>query len=156
MVYIMRFYSRSFERHICQHVLCRSASVKCLPCYCHGELLAEKSKYFIKTWLLSEKLSMRSWCPIFLRLCQRCYHDDSQTLDYKVGLISLWLYKENKLWDWKKCFYIHLWLCSNFNPSKKNSFACAANGKTENRKSYKDLSATYVSDTTLHQSLWWS
>jgi hypothetical protein len=56
---------------------------------------------------------------------------------YEGGLISLWLYKEtNKLWDWKNVFTLHispsstrLWLrCSNFfNPSKKNSFGCAAN-----------------------------
>jgi hypothetical protein len=61
-------------------------------------------------------------------------------------LISLWLYKENnKLRDWKKCIYstysplssTHLWLrCSNFfNPSKENSFGCAANRKIWNRKS---------------------
>jgi hypothetical protein len=56
------------------------------------------------------------------------------------GLISLWLYKENnKLRDWKNIFTVHippelhtqLWLrCSDFfNPSKKNSFGCAANRK---------------------------
>jgi hypothetical protein len=57
------------------------------------------------------------------------------------GLISLWLYKENnKLRDWKMyLLYIfplsstHLWFrCSNFfNPSKKNSFGCAANRKSQ-------------------------
>jgi hypothetical protein len=60
-------------------------------------------------------------------------------------LISLWLYKENKLQDWKKCIYstssplsaTQLWLrCSNcFKPSKKNSFVSAANRKIGNRKS---------------------
>jgi hypothetical protein len=54
-------------------------------------------------------------------------------LTVRVGLISLWLYKENnKLRDWKKYIYstysplssTHLWLrCSNFfNPSKKKMF----------------------------------
>jgi hypothetical protein len=57
------------------------------------------------------------------------------------GLISLWLYKENKLRDWKKCIYstysplssIHLWLRFSkfFKPSKKNSFVCAANRKSQ-------------------------
>jgi hypothetical protein len=57
------------------------------------------------------------------------------------GLISLGLYKENnKLWDGKKCIYstyspssTHLWLhCSNFfNPSKKNSFGCVGNRKSQ-------------------------
>jgi hypothetical protein len=72
------------------------------------------------------------------------------------GLISLWLYKENnKLQDWKKCIYstysplssTHLWLlCSNFfNPSKKNSFGCAANMKIGNRKSQGLINThTYV------------
>jgi hypothetical protein len=67
---------------------------------------------------------------------------------YEGRLISLSLYKENKLRDWKKCIYstyspvssTHLRLrCSNFfNPSKKNSFGCAANRKIGKAK---DLSA---------------
>jgi hypothetical protein len=62
--------------------------------------------------------------------------------EVQAGLISLWLYNENnKLWDWKNVFTLHipplssthLWLhCSNFfNPSKKNSFGCAANRKSQ-------------------------
>jgi hypothetical protein len=60
---------------------------------------------------------------------------------YEEGLLSLWLYKEKNLRDWKKCIYstysplssTHLWLLySNFfNPSKKNSFGCAANRKSQ-------------------------
>jgi hypothetical protein len=55
------------------------------------------------------------------------------------GAVSLWLYKENKLWDWKNVFSLriplwalpHLWLlCSNFfNLSKKNYFVCVENNK---------------------------
>jgi hypothetical protein len=74
---------------------------------------------------------------------------------YERGLLSLWPYKENKkLRDWKNvCTYspvssTHLWLCcSNFNPSKKNSFGCAANRKIG---SAKDLRASLCS--TLHCS----
>jgi hypothetical protein len=64
------------------------------------------------------------------------------------GLISFWLYKGNNLRD-RKCIYstysplssTHSWLrCSNlFNPSKKNSFGCAANIETGKSK---DLSAS--------------
>jgi hypothetical protein len=66
---------------------------------------------------------------------------------YTRVLISLWLYKENnKLRDRKNIFTYsplsstRLWLrCSNFfNPSKKNSFGCAAN---RNIGKAKDLSA---------------
>jgi hypothetical protein len=74
----------------------------------------------------------------------------SESVDeYEVGLISLWLYKENhKLRDWKNVFTYsplsstHLWLrCSNFfNLSKKNSFVCAANRKIGNRKRQRLLS----------------
>jgi hypothetical protein len=72
------------------------------------------------------------------------------------GLISLWLYKEtNKLRDWKKMYLLYifplsstqLWLlCSNFfNPSKKNSFGCV-----ENRKSQRLISTpTYRSATQI-------
>jgi hypothetical protein len=70
------------------------------------------------------------------------------------GLIRLWLYKENnKLRDWKNVFtYSHLsstylsFRCSNFfNPSKKNSFGCAANRKIGNRKSQRLISTlTYI------------
>jgi hypothetical protein len=61
------------------------------------------------------------------------------------GLINLWLYKENKLRDWKMyLLYIfplnstHSWLrCSNFfNPSKN----CAANRIRGNRKSQRLIS----------------
>jgi hypothetical protein len=65
------------------------------------------------------------------------------------GLISLWLCKENnKLRDWKNVFTYsplsstHLWLrcCNFFNPSKKISFSCA-----ENRKSQRLISTpTYI------------
>jgi hypothetical protein len=75
------------------------------------------------------------------------------------GLISLWLHKENKLRDWKKCIYstysplspTHLWFrCSNFlNPSKKNSFGCAANRKIGKAK---DFSAPVRKISTLHLS----
>jgi hypothetical protein len=72
------------------------------------------------------------------------------------GLISLWLYKENnKLRDWKKCIYstysplssTHLWLrCSNFfNPSKKDSFPCAANRKIGKAKDLSAALSAYVS-----------
>jgi hypothetical protein len=71
----------------------------------------------------------------------------SRPWQYEEGLISLWLYKENnKLQDWKNVFTLHippssthLWLrCSNFfNPSKKNSFGCAANRKKEKPKTYQ-------------------
>jgi hypothetical protein len=66
------------------------------------------------------------------------------------------LYKENnKLRDRKKkCIYstysplssTHLWLrCSKFfNPSKKNSFGCAANRKIGNRKSQRLSKHPYV------------
>jgi hypothetical protein len=75
-------------------------------------------------------------------------------LEYERGLISLRLYKENnKLRDWKKCIYssyspssTHIWLrCSNFfNPPKKNSFGCAANRKTGNRKTQRLISTPYT------------
>jgi hypothetical protein len=41
---------------------------------------------------------------------------------------------------------IHLIRCSNFfNPSKKNSFGCAENGKIENRETQRIISApTYI------------
>jgi hypothetical protein len=60
----------------------------------------------------------------------------SPTQQIQGGLVSLWLYKGNdKLRDWKNIFThsplssSHLWFrCSNlFDPSKKNSFGCAAN-----------------------------
>jgi hypothetical protein len=57
------------------------------------------------------------------------------------GLISLWLYKENnKLRDWKSVFTLHIppelhtlmtSLFNFFNPSKKHSFGCAANRKSQ-------------------------
>jgi hypothetical protein len=63
----------------------------------------------------------------------------------RVGLISLWLYKENnKLRDWKNVFTLHtplscthLWLrcCNFFNPSKKILLVVLQIGKG------KDLSA---------------
>jgi hypothetical protein len=72
----------------------------------------------------------------------------------RSGLISLWLYKENKLRDWNNIFTLrippsstHLWLrCSNFFiPSKKNSFGCAANRKIGNRERQKLISTpTYT------------
>jgi hypothetical protein len=74
---------------------------------------------------------------------------------YEWGLTSLWLLKNNKLRDWKKCIYspylplssTHLWLrCSKFsNPSKTNYFCCAANRKMGIRKSQKLISTlTYL------------
>jgi hypothetical protein len=82
------------------------------------------------------------------------------------GLVSLWLYKaNNKLRD-KKMYLLyifpllsstHLWLrCSNFfNPSKKNSFACAANRKIGNRKGQRLISTfTYYNGIFIrHQML---
>jgi hypothetical protein len=66
------------------------------------------------------------------------------------GLVSLWLYKENKLRDLEKYIYstysplssTHLRLrCSNFfNPSKKKSFGCAASRKIGNTKSQRLIS----------------
>jgi hypothetical protein len=65
------------------------------------------------------------------------------------GLISLWLYKEIKLRDWKNVFTLHfplssthLWLrCSNFiNSPKKNYFGYAQNRKIDNRKSQRVIS----------------
>jgi hypothetical protein len=58
------------------------------------------------------------------------------------GLISLWLYKENnKVWDWKNVFTLHIpppraphtydFGVLTFNPSKKHSFGCAANRKSQ-------------------------
>jgi hypothetical protein len=73
----------------------------------------------------------------------------------KRGLISLCLCtKNNRLRDWKNVFTYshlsstHLWLrcCNFFNPSKKNSFSCAANRKIGNRKSQRLISTpTYYS-----------
>jgi hypothetical protein len=55
------------------------------------------------------------------------------------GLISLWLYKENKNYGIQNIFTLHIppelhtYLCLRcfniFNSSKKNSFGCAANSK---------------------------
>jgi hypothetical protein len=69
------------------------------------------------------------------QVCKVVYH----RVSIRGGLISLWLYEENKLRDWKNVFTYsplsstHLWLrCSNFfNTSKKNSFGCAANRKSQ-------------------------
>jgi hypothetical protein len=66
-------------------------------------------------------------------------HTNLLHVTIRGGLISLWFYKENKLWDWKNVFTYsplsstHLWLrCSSFfNPSKKNSFGFAANRKSQ-------------------------
>jgi hypothetical protein len=81
-------------------------------------------------------MSSRSWSLIWhLTPC-------SVVGNYEGGLISLCLHKENNnLRDWKNVIYstysplssTHLWLrCSNFfNPSKKNSFGCAANKKSQ-------------------------
>jgi hypothetical protein len=77
---------------------------------------------------------------------------------YVRGLISLWLYKENKLRNCKNVFtlhippelHTHLWLhCSNFfNPSKKNSFGYAANRKIGKAK---DLSALLCIHLSFHK-----
>jgi hypothetical protein len=81
-----------------------------------------------------------------------------KTIHSKIrgGLISLWLYKENKLRDWKMyllCIFppssTQLWIrCSNFfNSSKRNSFGCAAN-----RKSQRLISTpTYTRSSFRHQ-----
>jgi hypothetical protein len=76
---------------------------------------------------------------------------------YEKGQISLWLYKENKLWNWKNVFTVHippelhthLWLCCSifFNTFKKNSFGCAANRKTGKAK---DLSALLCIHLSFH------
>jgi hypothetical protein len=75
------------------------------------------------------------------------------------GLISLWLYKENKLRDWKNVFSYstlsstHLWLrCPNFfNPAKKNYFSCAANRKIRNRKSQRIISTPTYTYRVFHK-----
>jgi hypothetical protein len=53
---------------------------------------------------------------------------------YMSGLISLWLYKEHKIREYLLYIFplssTHLWFrCSN--PSKKNSFGCAANRRSQ-------------------------
>jgi hypothetical protein len=95
------------------------------------------------------------WINIGLNQCNGpnlCVVERKFSVMYEAGLISLWLYKENNtIRDWKiYLLYIFplssklLWLrCSNFfNPSKKNSFACAANRKIGKAK---DLSAPLCS-----------
>jgi hypothetical protein len=100
------------------------------------------------------KWTLFLWRPL-LTLFRKVFFNDSTRVFKKVditlirnttvfyfllrrGLISLWLYKENKLRDenyiystYSPLSSTHLWLrCSNFfNPSKKNSFGCAASKK---------------------------
>jgi hypothetical protein len=52
--------------------------------------------------------------------------------DYEGELISLWLYKENKSYGIEKKYLLYTFPpraphTYDFNPSKKNSFGCAAN-----------------------------
>jgi hypothetical protein len=79
-------------------------------------------------------------------------------------LISLWLCKENKLWDWKNVFTLHTppelhthththtntrLHCTNFfNPFMKNFFGCAAN-----RKSQRHISTHTIILKPLHFAL---
>jgi hypothetical protein len=84
----------------------------------------------------------------------RKYNDTYEETPWyrRVELISLWLYKENnKLRDWKKMYLLytfplsstHLWLCCSnfFNPSKTNSFGCAAYRKVGTGKSQQLISS---------------
>jgi hypothetical protein len=83
------------------------------------------------------------------------------------GLISLWLYKENKQWDWKNVFTLHipLWaphtynfVLTSLNHPKKKSFGCAANRKIGNSKSQRLISTpTYYLTPFIHRDqLFWN
>jgi hypothetical protein len=77
--------------------------------------------------------------------------------DMRGRLISLWLYKENKLWDWKNIYTLHIppdlhtrLHCSNFfNPSSKILLVVLQIGKA------KDLAAPLhiiITDNNIYEA----
>jgi hypothetical protein len=122
------------------------------------EMVSETSVIFYQLTWLGAREDFITWEILAMLMENNWVSGSKSKLHRYGGLLSLWLYKDNKLRDWKKSIYsiysplssTHVWLrFYNFiKPSKKNSFGCAANRKIGNRKSRRLISTPTYTRTT--------